>query len=414
MSLLFDIALTHLKARTRQSLVSVLGVAMGVGFFVAVAALMEGSQRDFINKLVDKNPHIVVKDEYREPPLQPAERLNPGAAVELRGLKPEAELRGIRNVKAKAASLADIDGATVAIALRGPAVARYGGKDVSVSLIGIEPEKERRVSRIEADMRVGTLDSLYGTANGIILGAGVANELGAEPGSTLSVSSSAGTLLKMKVVGIFKIGVVAIDNAWAYALLKKVQILQDRPNVANEIRIRLADVNRAEAVAREIESRLGYKTESWEEQNRNVLEIFVIRNIIMYSVVGAILLVASFGIFNIVSTIIYEKARDIAILKSLGFYESDIRIVFLFEGLALGIAGSAAGFGLGYGLCELLASIRFELKGFTESQGFVLYRGPFYYALAGAVAVLSTGIAAYLPARRAARLDPVDIVRGAA
>jgi lipoprotein-releasing system permease protein len=203
-----------------------------------------------------------------------------------------------------------------------------------------------------------------------------------------------------------------MDNFETYTLLKKAQILHNRPNVINRIRLKLDDVERAEDVARALEGRFGYRTESWKEASKNVLGIFVIQNGIMYSTVGAILIVACFGIFNVISTVVFEKARDIAILKALGFAEGDIRRIFLIEGLLAGLIGSVAGWVLGYGLVELLASFRFELEGFVRTEGFALYRTPLHYALGALAAVVSATFAAWLPARRAARLNPVDIVRG--
>ena len=134
----------------------------------------------------------------------------------------------------------------------------------------------------------------------------------------------------------------------------------------------------------------------------------------MYSTTGAILIVACFGIFNIVSTVIYEKSRDIAILKSMGFAERDIRRIFLLEGVAIGAAGSVFGWGLGYLLIRFLASLRFEVETFMEVTQFILYSTVWHYVIATSMAVLAAAVAAYLPARRAAALNPVDIIRGAA
>jgi len=111
-------------------------------------------------------------------------------------------------------------------------------------------------------------------------------------------------------------------------------VLQDRSNVVNQIRIRLADVSQAEPLARRIEKQIRYRTESWEETNSNVLSLFVIQNSIMYSVVGAILLVTAFGIYNIISTVVFEKTHDIAILRSMGFAQGDILAIFLSKCLA--------------------------------------------------------------------------------
>lgn len=418
MKLILDIAWTHLKTRRRATLVSVLGVATGVGFSIAMAALMQGSQIDFVQKIIDTTPHIVMKDEYRAPPVQPVERVygagGGGAAIALQGVKPKEELRGIKRGKAIAARLTALDGVVVSPALTGQVVMRYGGKDIAATVLGMAPEAERIISRLDKDMVSGDVDALYTTANGVIVGDGLARKLGAELGSTLSVSSPAGVFMKMKIVGLFHTGVVVKDEAYVYALLKKVQVLQRRLNVVNAIRLRLEDVSRARAMARGIEAQYGYRTESWDEANSGLLEVFKIRNAIMYTVVGAILVVAAFGIFNVVSTITFEKSRDIAILRSLGFRERDIRTIFVLEGLALGVLGSILGGFFGYALCRALGTIEFDMKWATEVTRFPLYYSPLHYVIAAAFALAATGIAGYLPARKAARVDPVDIIRGAA
>lgn len=144
------------------------------------------------------------------------------------------------------------------------------------------------------------------------------------------------------------------------------------------------------------------------------MEAFVVRNVIMYAVVAAILLVAGFGIFNIVSTITHEKARDIAIMKSLGFSRSDMQRMFVIEGVAIGAAGSFLGWALGFALTYALASIRFELDaGGQEITELPIAWSALHYAIASGFALGSAAVAGYLPARKAARLNPVDIIRGA-
>ena len=412
MPLTLEIALTHIRERLRQTVLSVLGVMTGVGFAVAMAALMQGSQEDFIRRIIDTTPHITVRDDYRAAPWQPADAVFGTAAVALASVKPKEELRGIRNPQPKLALLADLPGVAVAPTLRGPVVLRYGGRDIAVSLLGIEPKAEIRVSKLAEDIREGNLNDLYTTANGIIIGSGLSRKLGANLGDSVSLSSSAGTIRLAKVVAIVHSGVVSIDDAIAYARLKVVQVLLDRPNVINEIRLRLEDVSNARALAARIERRLGYRTESWEEINENVLEVFQIRNIIIYTVVGGILVVAAFGIFNIVSTIVFEKTRDIAILKSLGFTERTVRRIFLVEALLIGMAGTVIGWGLGYVLCMALGSIEFKSP-FMDATHLPLYYTPKHYALAALVALTASAIAGYLPARKAARQHPVEIIRGA-
>jgi lipoprotein-releasing system permease protein len=218
----------------------------------------------------------------------------------------------------------------------------------------------------------------------------------------------------MKIVGLFRTGIQNVDQASGFTLLKVNQVLQNRSNVINQILLRLEDVRQAEPLARQIEARFGDRTESWEEQNRNILTVFVIQNAIMYSVVGAILLVAAFGIYNIISTVVFEKTRDIAILKSLGFTEGDIQRLFLVQGIIAGILGAIVGCLLGALMVEALAQVRFGTETPAGNDRFILARDWRVYVAASLFAVGAAGIAAVIPARRASRLDPVQVVRGAA
>ncbi|MBW6399228.1 ABC transporter permease [Roseomonas sp. HJA6] len=414
MRLILDLARGMLSRRRRQTLVSVLGVALGVAFFVAIAAMMRGFQIYFIQQVIDVQPHIVIKDETRHPTPQAAELATPGGAVEINGVKPIDRVRGIRSAGEKLAVLEAIPGVAAAPILTGAALLRYGARDVSITVTGIDPTRYARVSNIEKDMLRGRLGDLRATANGLIIGDSLALRLGVQMGDTVVAISPRGVSLQMKVVGIFHTGLATLDQTSGYVLLKVNQVLQDRSNVVNQILLRLSDVTRAEPLAREIEDRFGERTESWEEQNRNILTVFVIQNAIMYSVTGAILLVAAFGIYNIISTVVFEKTRDIAILKSLGFTEGDVQRLFLVQGLIAGFLGAALGCLLGQLMIEGLAQVRFATETPAGNDRFLLARDWRIFAVASFFAVASAALAAVIPARRAARLDPVQIVRGAA
>lgn len=410
--LLLDMGLSHVKRRRRQTAVSVLGIMMGVGAYVAISAMMLGFQNDFVRRIIDVSPHVTMLDEFRNPPTQPAARRYDEAAVEIVGLRPKQELRGIRNPGSRLAAVRAIPGLRAAPSLRGQAILRYGSTDLSATLIGIDPEREREVSNLEDDLTAGSLGALKTTANGVILGVGLARKLGVAMNDAINVVSPTGAVLRMKVAGLLRTGITSVDSFQAYALLKKVQVLEGRPNVINRINMRLDDVTRASDIAARIEALEGYRTESWEEANEEILGLFIVQRAIMFSVVSSILIVAGFGIFNIISTVIHEKTRDIAILKSVGFQERDLRRVFILEGVLLGAAGAVLGWILGYGIIEALAQVRFEMDLIATTQGFVLERWYGHYLISGAMAMATAGFAAYLPARSAADLDPVAILRG--
>lgn len=412
MRLVLEIAVTHIVGRGRQTLVAVAGVAVGVGFSIAMAALMQGGQDDFVANLVDTMPHVEITDDRRTPPPQPAEAVYGAAAIA--SLRPREDRRGIINPTAALAWLDAWVPGRFAPALRTDAVVRFAGRDVGAAVVGIEPAAERAVSPITEDFTEGSFAALATGGNSVVIGDTMAHRLGARLGDTVSLVSSTGRTRNFKIVGLFHTGTTARDEGEAYVLLKNAQILSERTNAINEIRIKLADPDAAPEAARRAEAALGYKAVSWQEANESILEALVIRNVIMYTVVAAIMLVAGFGIFNIVSTITHEKARDIAILKSLGFSQGDLQRLFLFEGVAIGVAGSAAGWALGLTLVYALSQVRFELSATgREMTHLPIAWSLLHYLMAAAFALAAAAVAGYLPARRASRVNPVDIIRGA-
>lgn len=410
MSLILDIAWTHVRARIRQTGFAVAGVATGVGFSIMMAALMQGSQDDFTHRLVNTLPHITMSDDRRNPPPQPSEKAF--ASAEIHGLTPEARRPGIKNPMATMAALeAWIPGA-IGPSVKVPVIVRYANQDVAVSVIGIDPRREGNISDLPKQMRGATLNSLYRATNAIIIGDGLSVKIGARIGANITIQTSEGARISAQVVGFFHSGVRNIDERTAYVLTKTGQILARQTGVINELRFRLRDPMSAREVAARIENDTSYKSVSWQESNEDLLNTFIIRNIIMFAVVGAILLVASFGTYNIISTITHEKARDIAIMKSLGLNEFTVRSIFVIEALIIGVVGALVGFLLGYLLCLGLGSIRIKSP-FLDTDRLPLAYTYVHYVLAGMVALVSSVVAGYGPARKAARLHPVEIIRGA-
>jgi lipoprotein-releasing system permease protein len=413
MAIQLDVALAHLVHRKRPTLVSLTGVVLGVAFFLAVSSLMRGSENDFIKRLVDNSPHITVSDDYRNPRVQPAALRWPSGVVAISNVKPQSETRGIRGYRQKMDFVESLPGVRVAPVLQGSAVLTFAGQQLSVSLSGVVPAQMKNVSTIEEKMLSGTLEELAANQNGIIIGKGLADKFNLKMSSTVSVLSPNGSSRAMKVVGIFRTGNASYDESQTFVLLKRAQAMLDRPNRANRLIIQMSNPYAARAVAQEIENAIGYKAVSWVEASEDILSLLLVRNIIMYSVVSAILVVASFGIYNTISTIVMEKTRDIAILKSMGFHARDIRMIFVIEGLIVGAIGSALGLGLGAALMRVLENIALKPPGVTDIVHLPIWWGPEQFAMAAGFAMASCVTAAYLPARRAGRVHPVDILRGA-
>ncbi len=410
--LLLRIVFAHFSARVRQTVIATLGVAVGVASFLAVSAMMIGSQSDLIRTLVDSAPHIIVRDQYREAPEQPSVAQFSNAAVEIHGLYARDEVRGLRDWQAMLADSRSLQGAIAAPALTGAVAVRFAGRTEALALSGIDPRLEDRVANINEDLVGGALGDLESVQTGIIIPAVVSQRLGAHLGDTLLISSPAGVVQNARLVALLSGSSRGDAERVAYTSLRTAQVLFKRPNIVNQLHVRLADPQSAPQVATTMEARWGYEWETWQQRSRDITNAFAIHNIITYAVISAILFVASLGIYSLISTNVTEKHRDIAVLHAIGFSASDIECAFLLEGVMLGMLGALLGFILGYGLIEAMAAAPFTVQG--QNHTLPLDRGFFQYLVAGSATVFAATIAAWIPARRAGRLDPVDILRGAA
>ncbi len=412
MRLLIYIALKHLFARKRQSLVSVMGIVLGVAFFLAISSLMQGSEKDFIARLVDNAPHITISDEFRTSRIQPVQTLYGEGAIEIRHVKPLTETRGIRGFTQIIEELKATPGTAASPVMAGQALVNFAGKDFGITLNGMIPSEVNTVSTIEKYMVAGSINELIANSDGIIIGAELARKLSLSLNDNITIASTAGQVRIFKIQGIFRTGRAGYDETQAFASIKRVQALLGRSNRANVIIVKLADFASARTLATQIEQRIGYKSVSWQESSEDIISALAIRNIIMYAVVSAVLVVAAFGIYNVISTVVMEKQRDIAILKSMGFHAKDIRSIFLTQGFTLGVAGCVLGLPLGMIFMLALGQIRFKPPGGTEIIQMPIDWSAPQFLIAAGFAMCAAMLAALLPARKAASVHPVDILRG--
>jgi len=258
LALLCWIALKHLSRRRRQTIVAVIGVAIGVGFFLVVSAMMMGSQQDFIRRLIDTAPHIVISDELRTRPVQPGLRLFQGDAVLLHGYKVRTEVRGIKDWPAIITAADAIPGTIASPSLSGGITLRLGGHKEALAIVGVDPDLEGRISTIEDNLRVGHLHSLKTVQGGIIIGEEMASRLGIGMGDVVAATAASGVSRSLRIVGLFKKGQAQLADTSGFVLLREAQALLDRPFIINRIAIRLADADQADDLANRLEVRFGY------------------------------------------------------------------------------------------------------------------------------------------------------------
>lgn len=412
MKLLFRIALRQILARKRQSIVSILGVIIGVAFFLAISSLMRGSEKDFIRRLVDNSPHITVKDEYRNPKKQPVERKYIDGAVRIRNLRIVSDNRGILNYQRILGDARRLPGAEATGMLLGQVIVSATGKDLGATFNGVVPNEMLGVSSIEQHMKRGTILDLERDMQGIIVGTELMRQLVVDIGDVVRVAVPDGSTKNFNIVGEFRTGRSDFDRGQVFVNIKQAQALLNRGRRVNSVIVRLADPYTAFDEATKLERLYHYKSVSWQESSEDILNALTIRNIIMYTVVSSVLIVAAFGVYNVISTIVLEKRRDIAILKSLGFRAREIQKIFVFQGIVLGVCGCILGLPFGCLLMYALMQIQFKPPGGSETISMPIDWSAFQFVIAAGFALFSAILASSLPARKAGKVEPVAILRG--
>jgi lipoprotein-releasing system permease protein len=410
------IAIRYFLSHKRQSLVCIAGVTISVTMFLSMTSMMNGLTDKFITETVESSGHITIKDEPRETRTLILEKAyaDPNALLVTRGVKPRETVKKIQNAAGLLATLDRLPGVvSVAPVVNGSAIATYGTKTINVVIMGVEPERQLKTTTIGEDVIAGDFSRLRSVADGVILGRGVADVLGANLDDTVLLSSAEGGRTISRVVGIFSTGVTPLDYSRAYMLLNSAQTLLDKKNVINEIVIRTDDYRQAEPLAAQIESMAGYRTEPWQEASANFLKIFKIQSLITYIITAALLIVAAFGVLNILIMAVLERVNDIAILKSFGLSRADISVIYLFQGGVIGLIGATAGVIFGKLAIEGLRRVPVPMEGLVKTEGLLMTEHASQYYAAFISAMVIVLLAAVYPARRAAKFDPVEVIRGA-
>ena len=232
-------------------------------------------------------------------------------------------------------------------------------------------------------------------------------------GDRVQISTITGDIFPLKIVGIYQSGIAEIDNVQSFANLNTVQrIMGESENYVTDINIKLFDIAESETMARRLEKQFNVKAVDINEANAQFETGSNIRNLITYAVSITLLIVAGFGIYNILNMLIYEKMKDIAILKATGFSGKDVQYIFMAQAILIGILGGLFGLLIGFGLSHLIDNTPFETDALPTITTYPVNYNATYYFIGIGFALLSTFVAGYLPSNRAKKIDPVKIIRG--
>lgn len=409
-----SIAKVHLLSKPKQTLVAMLGVTFGIGMFIALVSLMTGLN-DFTEELtMTSSPDIHIYNDVTKERASILEKVNENGINFIHHQKPKRETSKIRNAKQIADYIRRDDRVLgVAPTLSSQVFYNYGPVQLNGSIMGVEILEEDKLFDLKSKMKSGRIEDLLAASDGILMGTGLARKLNARTGDRVVITTPQGHSMNLKIVGTFQMGLGVIDNVRSYASISLVQtILQQDKSYITDINIKLVDFKQAKNIANELNTKLNYKAEDWETANSTFLTGVIIRNIITYSVSITLLIVAGFGIYNILNMTIYNKMKDIAILKAMGFSGRDVRQIFMTQSLVIGFFGSVAGLIIGYLLSYLISKAPFNGGDFVSLDHFPVNFDPMYYIIGIVFGVATTGMAGYMPSRKASKLDPIEILRG--
>ncbi|MCW3124097.1 MAG: transporter permease [Flavipsychrobacter sp.] len=407
-----EIALTYLSARKKQTLVASLGVMFGISMFIFMQSLMKGTNDYFEKMSFNSTPHIRLYSEnkvadnhmltsfFNDPSVKILS--NPKQLIQSQGLtNPYGIIKQVSNNP-------EVTFVTPQVTTN--VIYTSGSVQINGNVVGVSIEEENEMFDVQSNMVTGNLHDLNRVNNGLLIGKGIADKLSLHVGDNITVTSGTGSPIVMKVVGIFATTVKQLDETRSYANIVQAQNLvgKDRSYVT-EIKINLKDYNNAPKVARELETLTGYKAEDWVQANEQLKAAFKIRAIILNSVIGVILLVAGFGIYNILNMTIYEKIKEIAILKAIGFSGKSVTSIFLQQAIYIGLMGGIVGICVGFSITYMVSRIYIG-AGTLKYLPMSFYVPHYIEALC--FGIITTVAAGFFPARKAAKVDPVTIIRG--
>jgi lipoprotein-releasing system permease protein len=283
-----------------------------------------------------------------------------------------------------------------------------GKSQISGLSVGIKPNEANLMYDIKSFMVEGNFDLLKANVNGIIIGSGIAEKMNLTVNDNLNISSSKGVNRTFKVIGIFKTNNSAIDKSKSYINLAAAQeLLKEGNSYITDINVNIADPENAEEVAKKLSILTGYKAEGWKQANETFMAANKIRKIVITFVSFTILLVAAFGIYNILNMTVSQKINDIAILKAMGFKGKDVIRIFVTQAVSIGFMGVIGGVIMAIIVITILK--RVYVGG--DIGYFPIDYEPTKFVQGIAIGLFITFLAGYIPAKKAADVDPVSILR---
>ena len=400
------LGIRYLKAKRKQrfisviTIISVLGVMVGVMALVVVLSVMNGFRSDLMSKILGVNSHILV-------------------------LNLSGTFSGYRQVAEKVKEMDGVVAVTPFVYTQ--VMLNNAGRVSGAVLRGVDPKSAARVVSFESMVKEGSLSSLDEPEKGVpsmIIGSELAKQLGAATGSLVTVISPEGKLTplgrtpntkRFKVTGIFDSGMYEYDASMVYISLGEAQRFLALGDNVTGLEVKVTEVNQSDVIAKKIQKALGYPywTKDWKLMNRSLFSALKLEKLTMFVILTMIVLVGALKIISTLVMVVMEKTRDVAILRAMGASAKSIMSIFMFQGILVGVIGTIAGLSSGLGICHLLSRYKFIS---LPADVYYISKLPVQVVLSdvatvAAAAVVISFLATLYPAWYASRLNPVESFR---
>jgi lipoprotein-releasing system permease protein len=409
----FRIALRFLTAKKRAMLMSLSCIVLGIGLFIVTQATTSGFQGFFIKTILGTNGAILIQDKLQAT-MRSIAAGGYNSGYEIRQKEGQKYVEGIDYPKQLAVGVKKFNNvAAVSAVLRGTVTIRSSFRDQTGQAYGIDLEDHLRVSDLGSQIVQGSLANFRVQQGGALIGRVIADKLQLEVGDTFEMVHL-GTIHHYKVSAIYQTGVNDIDSVRVYLQMSEARALFKKPTGATYLQVSLIDKDRAREDAVVMSNTLQHSAAAWQDREKSWLGVFRAFRIATAITVSVFTLIAGLAMFNTLAMIVMEKTKEIAILRSMGYTREDISRIFLWQAaIVLGI-GIVLGCALGAAITYAVSQVPLPITGIFTTHKFLVQWSRWHYIEAVLTAVAMVMLASLIPSRRAARLEPGDIIRGTA
>ncbi len=414
--LIGSIAKALLLARWKQTMVAAIGVTFSITMFIALLGFMAGLNDLLDGLLLNRTAHIRLYNEIQPSKDQPVNRSSDYKSQYnfIHSIKPAAARQQIYNSGAIIKAL-EKDDRVLGIAPKIITPVFFNDMNIHVAAVinGIDVINESKLFYFNDYIIEGVSGDLEKIPNSIVLGKGLASQLSAAVGDRVQVSNVSGEIFQLKVTGLFQTGVQELDKTQSYTSIVTVQKIMAQPNTfITDIQVKLKNVDEAPAIAKEYAGLFDIEAVDIQTANSQFETGSFVRTLISYAVGIVLLVVAGFGIYNILNMMIYEKMDTIAILKATGFSGRDVQNIFLTIATSIGVLGGLLGLLLGFSLSAVIDQIPFSTASLPTIKTYPVNYNPVFYVIGAIFSLVTTFLAGWFPSRKASKIDPVIIIRG--